>query len=63
MPALRMAANLVGRRIAAAVARVQAEPPPTEPDARVTPVVPRPAVKAPTQAPPGMRRFRGREVS
>ena len=48
MPALRMAANLVGRRIAAAVAHVEAEPPPvraprapcrrTEPRAAAAPV-------------------------
>jgi predicted regulator of Ras-like GTPase activity (Roadblock/LC7/MglB family) len=74
MPALRMAANLVGRRIAPAVAKAQEETsamPPTEPNARATPVVPREVVKAarqatssaPPQAPPGMRRFRGREVS
>ena len=66
MPALRMATNLVSRRIAPAVARAQAELPPiTEPDARPTPVVTRPVVKpaATVLAPPGMRRFRGREVS
>lgn len=78
MPALRMAANLVSRRIAPTVAKAQTElPPVNEPDARVTPVVPRSAVNAPAsasasapapaaaapQAPPGMRRFRGREVS
>jgi predicted regulator of Ras-like GTPase activity (Roadblock/LC7/MglB family) len=73
MPALRMAANLVGRRIAPAVARAQAEmsEAPPEPDARHTPVIPREVVKAAreatspaaSQAPPGMRRFRGREVS
>jgi predicted regulator of Ras-like GTPase activity (Roadblock/LC7/MglB family) len=58
MPALRMAANLVSRRIAAAVAHVESEPPPVR----------APAVEAPArtvrraEAPPGMRRFRGREV-
>jgi predicted regulator of Ras-like GTPase activity (Roadblock/LC7/MglB family) len=58
MPALRMAANLVGRRIAQAVARAQTSlpPPSAEPPAR-------PAPRAPAgQAPPGMRRFRGRQV-
>jgi predicted regulator of Ras-like GTPase activity (Roadblock/LC7/MglB family) len=61
MPALRMAANLVGRRIAPAVARAQAELPPTPPE--------RPRVEAAPaapprghEAPPGMRRFRGRAV-
>ena len=70
MPALRMAANLVGRRIAPAVARAQAELPPipVEPPrpavaaapAPETPVAP-PAPKS-HEAPPGMRRFRGRAV-
>jgi predicted regulator of Ras-like GTPase activity (Roadblock/LC7/MglB family) len=62
MPALRMAANLVGRRIATTVARAAEEPPP--------PKVPEPAaaIQAPAPdrsgpiAPPGMRRFRGRAV-
>lgn len=70
MPALRMAANLVGRRIAPAVAKAEGEmemPLPSEPEPRATPVVSAPAGKAtapaPPQAPPGMRRFRGREVS
>jgi predicted regulator of Ras-like GTPase activity (Roadblock/LC7/MglB family) len=57
MPALRMAANLVGRRIAPVLERAVVEPPPV-------PSAPR----APTEsrsdiiAPPGMRRFRGRTV-
>lgn len=50
MPALRMAANLVGRRLAPALERAAQEPPP--------PAAPR----APALAPPGMRRFRGRTV-
>jgi predicted regulator of Ras-like GTPase activity (Roadblock/LC7/MglB family) len=61
MPALRMAANLVGRRIAPAVAHAQAEPPPVrtpEPPATAAPRV-RPRS---VEAPPGMRRFRGRAV-
>ena len=56
MPALRMAANLVGRRIAPAVARAEAEPPPV----RAPAPPPRPTRAA--EAPPGMRRFRGRAV-
>jgi predicted regulator of Ras-like GTPase activity (Roadblock/LC7/MglB family) len=69
MPALRMAANLVSRRIAAAVGRAQAElPPPTfeAPPQRPAPAVlatpPVTAPAAPTaNAVPG-RRFRGRTV-
>lgn len=69
MPALRMAANLVGRRIAPAVARAQAELPPVGTDSapsRPTPTA-APAVTAPSapragQAPPSGRRFRGRSV-
>jgi predicted regulator of Ras-like GTPase activity (Roadblock/LC7/MglB family) len=60
MPALRMAANLVGRRIAAAVAHVQSEPPAVRASGSS------PAAPARTsrhaEAPPGMRRFRGRDV-
>jgi predicted regulator of Ras-like GTPase activity (Roadblock/LC7/MglB family) len=67
MPALRMAANLVGRRIAPAVGRADAELPPPAIDApppRATPVpveVPPsgPAVTSPVAA---TRRFRGRSV-
>ena len=61
MPALRMAANLVGRRISPAVERAQLELPPPEP-------APAPEAAAPTAAArfaggiPGMRRFRGRAV-
>jgi predicted regulator of Ras-like GTPase activity (Roadblock/LC7/MglB family) len=66
MPALRMAANLVARRIGPAVAQVADEPPPPPdtpplhepPSIRATPTVPAHA----TQGPPGMRRFRGRAV-
>jgi predicted regulator of Ras-like GTPase activity (Roadblock/LC7/MglB family) len=64
MPALRMAANLVARRIAAAVARMQAELPPPSPEQAAAPDVPlaAPAPKPAPTAPPGMRRFRGREI-
>jgi len=65
MPALRMAANLVGRRIAAAVARAQAElpPAPAEPAPRASAGHPTATAPAPGHAaPPGMRRFRGRTV-
>ena len=64
MPALRMAANLVGRRIAPAVARAETELPPPAFEAPPQ----RPALVAPPSAPipasaavPG-RRFRGRTV-
>jgi predicted regulator of Ras-like GTPase activity (Roadblock/LC7/MglB family) len=56
MPALRMAANLVGRRIAADVARGESEPPPVR-----APAAPETS-RARRLAPPGMRRFRGRMV-
>jgi len=61
MPALRMAANLVGRRIGPAVARLEAEPlpPPPAPPPRAEPPAP---ARAAAEAPPGMRRFRGRTV-
>jgi predicted regulator of Ras-like GTPase activity (Roadblock/LC7/MglB family) len=66
MPALRMAANLVARRIGPAVARVRDEPPPAPdkpplnepPPIRATPTIPARA----TEGFPGMRRFRGRAV-
>jgi predicted regulator of Ras-like GTPase activity (Roadblock/LC7/MglB family) len=63
MPALRMAANLVGRRISPAVAIVEAKPPPVRaPAAALEPApAPRPS-RAIGEAPPGMRRFRGRTV-
>ena len=57
MAALRMAANLVGRRIAPAVAEAQLQPPPDSAPAVVTP-----AAAARAQGIPGMRRFRGRAV-
>jgi predicted regulator of Ras-like GTPase activity (Roadblock/LC7/MglB family) len=56
MPALRMAANLVGRRIVLALERAALEPPPAAPPP--TAAAPRP----PALAPPGMRRFRGHTV-
>jgi predicted regulator of Ras-like GTPase activity (Roadblock/LC7/MglB family) len=68
MPALRMAANLVGRRIAAAVARVQAElpaPAPEAPPQRPTPLAMTIPGSGPTAtAAPSLaaRRFRGRTV-
>jgi predicted regulator of Ras-like GTPase activity (Roadblock/LC7/MglB family) len=67
MPALRMAANLVSRRIGPAVARVHNDLPAALPDrpalneappVRATPTVPAHV----TQGYPGMRRFRGRSV-
>jgi predicted regulator of Ras-like GTPase activity (Roadblock/LC7/MglB family) len=67
MPALRMAANLVGRRIAPAVSRAQTELPPAafeEPPQRSTPTAlpssPMPPSSGPS-SPPG-RRFRGRSL-
>jgi predicted regulator of Ras-like GTPase activity (Roadblock/LC7/MglB family) len=56
MPALRMAANLVGRRIVPSLQRAAQEPPAAPPAVAAT--TPRPA----SVAPPGMRRFRGRPV-
>jgi predicted regulator of Ras-like GTPase activity (Roadblock/LC7/MglB family) len=67
MPALRMAANLVGRRIAPAVARAQTELPPPAfeaPPQRPAPMLPAAPPSAPaasTTIVPG-RRFRGRTV-
>ena len=63
MPALRMAANLVGRRIAAYVSRGESEPVPVRvPVSAQVPDTGR--TRRPTQplAPPGMRRFRARPV-
>ena len=65
MPALRMAANLVSRRIAPAVSQVSLEPPPESEAA--TPARPMTAsaaaaAAARSQGIPGMRRFRGRAV-
>jgi predicted regulator of Ras-like GTPase activity (Roadblock/LC7/MglB family) len=59
MPALRMAANLVGRRIAPAVAQAESEPPPVDAPAESAPPV---RARRLAEAPPGMRRFRGRAV-
>jgi predicted regulator of Ras-like GTPase activity (Roadblock/LC7/MglB family) len=56
MPALRMAANLVGRRIVPALEHAAHEPPPPAP----APVAAAP--RPPGIAPPGMRRFRGHAV-
>lgn len=70
MPALRMAANLVGRRIAPAVSRAQNELSVAVPERAPPPVVavsapPPPAATPPSPpvaAPLGARRFRGRTV-
>jgi predicted regulator of Ras-like GTPase activity (Roadblock/LC7/MglB family) len=60
MPALRMAANLVSRRIGPAVERAAREPTPLPPPIPETPALePRHLAH---EAPPGMRRFRGRPV-
>ena len=53
MPALRMAANLVGRRISPAVARAQADLP-----APVVEEAPRPLARAPVSPHPGRRNAR-----
>ncbi|HEY2903505.1 MAG TPA: hypothetical protein VGL59_23170 [Polyangia bacterium] len=58
MPALRMAANLVGRRILPTLERAALEP--VAPAPEPSPVAAAP--KAAGVAPPGMRRFRGRSV-
>ena len=57
MPALRMAANLVTRRIGPAVAQAEVEP-------LLVPAESAPPVRKPrfAEAPPGMRRFRGKTV-
>jgi predicted regulator of Ras-like GTPase activity (Roadblock/LC7/MglB family) len=61
MPALRMAASLVGRRISPALDAVASAPMEAfEPTP--APVAPPPEVRAPALLPPGMRRFRGRTV-
>jgi predicted regulator of Ras-like GTPase activity (Roadblock/LC7/MglB family) len=65
MPAMRMAANLVGRRIASALEHADAAPLPFEDDAPPPPAAPperRTGPHAAALAPPGMRRFRGRPV-
>ena len=62
MPALRMAASLVGRRVSPALDTVAASPMPPpaapEPPPAETPI----EVRPPVLAPPGMRRFRGRVI-
>ncbi len=66
MPALRMAASLVGRRIAPVLDQVADDPALAQ--AALTAEAPPPAAPPPTGArppalaPPGMRRFRGRTV-
>jgi hypothetical protein len=63
MSALRMAANLVARRIGSAVARAQAEMPPSDPpESKPTTRLPQAEAPARQAAPPGMRRFRSRAV-
>jgi predicted regulator of Ras-like GTPase activity (Roadblock/LC7/MglB family) len=63
MPAMRMAANLVGRRITPALETAAAAPPPPAAAPERTPTSPGiPAQRTATPAPPGMRRFRGRPV-
>jgi predicted regulator of Ras-like GTPase activity (Roadblock/LC7/MglB family) len=66
MPALRMAASLVGRRIAPVLDQVADDPALARavPAAAAAPAAPAsPAEKRPPPlAPPGMRRFRGRTV-
>jgi len=63
MPAMRMAANLVGRRIAPALesAEIAAAKDPG-PEVAVAPAPALAPKPAPALAPPGMRRFRGRPV-
>ncbi len=69
MPALRMAANLVGRRIASAISQAETEPPPPvspAPSPRPIPATPAGRRTSPAGAPasssaPG-RRFRGRSL-
>jgi hypothetical protein len=64
MPALRMAANLVSRRIGPEVARAHA--PAAEelltPSTATARAEPAPSPRSPRMAPPGMRRFRGHTV-
>jgi predicted regulator of Ras-like GTPase activity (Roadblock/LC7/MglB family) len=59
MRALRMAANLVGRRIGPAVAQVESAPPLDQPAVESAPPV---RARRVPEAPPGMRRFRGRPL-
>jgi len=60
MPALRMAANLVGRRITPALEALANAP--ALPDEPEPPPVPAPAPRPAALAPPGMRIFRGRPL-
>jgi hypothetical protein len=63
MPALRMAANLVGRRISPALQSAgQAPPAAAAPAAESRPTPPAGVGLPPGFAPAGMRRFRGRPV-
>lgn len=65
LPAMRMAANLVGRRIAgalAAEAEAETEAELLAPIVAAAPPRPAPESRPPGWAPPGMRRFRGRPV-
>jgi predicted regulator of Ras-like GTPase activity (Roadblock/LC7/MglB family) len=59
VPALRMAANLVGRRIGPAVAQAESAPLPVHAPAESAPPV---RARRFAEAPPGMRRFRGRPL-
>jgi predicted regulator of Ras-like GTPase activity (Roadblock/LC7/MglB family) len=59
MPALRMAANLVARRIGPVVTQVETAPPPAPPAVESAPPV---RTRRLAEAPPGMRRFRGRPL-
>jgi len=60
MPALRMAANLVGRRITPALEAVARAP--LQAAEPAPPPAPAPAARHVPLAPPGMRIFRGRPV-
>lgn len=66
MPALRMAASLVGRRIAPVLDQVADDPMIAQAalaaEAAAAPPPPAAEPRAPALAPPGMRRFRGRPV-
>ena len=66
MPALRMAANLVGRRIAPMLDQVADDPTYADtapaPSATTAEAAPSTGARPPALAPPGMRRFRGRTV-
>ncbi len=66
MPALKMAANLVGRRIAPMLDQVADDPTFADtapaPSATTAEAAPSTGARPPALAPPGMRRFRGRTV-